>query len=269
MSLFLDLPEQRAPSSIMMPSRAHGNSAPMGKAAIMAGRVEAADSLDFFPTPPWVTRCILHELLARYGINPSMSVWEPAVGAGHCAGPIIEAGHTCYASDVVEYGWANLGGPMPRRGSFVDGPYGRAIAPPTNSGMVDMVYTNPPFVGSVAFAQRALQIASRCVVLIVRLAWLESAERWELRQRHPLALSVNFAERVAMFRGRWDPKGTSATAYAVMVWLRDGPDKPWSDGPDGLGTRTITIAPGARKRWEKPSDLERFEGTFHRYDTVI
>jgi hypothetical protein len=267
MSLFLDLPEQRAPRPVLLPQRAHGNIAPMGHAAVMAGRVEASDSLDFFPTPPWVARCILHEVLGRYGIDKPMSVWEPAVGAGHCAGPIMEAGHVCHASDVAEYGWANLGGPMPRQGTFVNGRFG--IGLPVPNGGVDMVFTNPPFVGSVAFAERALQVARKAVVLIVRLAWLEGIERFELRQRHPLALSVNFAERVAMFQGRWDPKATSATAYAVMIWLRDSHNMPWQDGPDGLGTRTITVAPGARKRWERPHDLERFEGSFRRYDVWL
>ena len=38
---------------------------PSGSTAVMARRVEAPDSLDFFPTPPWATRALVEHVLFR------------------------------------------------------------------------------------------------------------------------------------------------------------------------------------------------------------
>ena len=53
--------------------------------AVMAQRVEAKDSLDDFPTPPWATRALLEHIIERGGYTNTLTCLEPACGAGHMA----------------------------------------------------------------------------------------------------------------------------------------------------------------------------------------
>ncbi|GBF56420.1 hypothetical protein PbB2_00076 [Candidatus Phycosocius bacilliformis] len=278
-SLFDNLPVQLAPVDRLGPikGRVQPNGIVQGAAAVMAGRIEPVDSLDFFPTPPWVIRCLLGEVLPEItgyvgqlrGKSVVSSVWEPACGAGHMAGPMADFFDVVHASDVADYGFPNLGQPCPRRGSFVAE---RGLDPlPEPDGGVDWVITNPPFNLSLAFARRALAVARIGVVLLVRLGWLEGIERWRFRQEFPLFCAVSFAQRVAMFKGRWDPDGSSATAYAAMIWLRDNNGN-WTSGCGACGEpcleRTYCVAPQADARWWQPQDLDRWGGAWPRLDGV-
>lgn len=276
--LFGQLPVALAPPRAAMIAR--GTAPPgadMGHAAVMAGRVEAPDSLDFFPTPPWVARALVCEALplvcgwSRADLE-AMEFWEPACGAGHMAGPLTALGYRVHCSDVADYGFANPGGPCPRRGSFVALPGQAALPAP---GPVDVVITNPPFNLSAAFVRRAMEVARRAIVIVTRLSWLESRERWVLRQAAPLFAVINFSERVPMFKARWEPGGASATAYAVMVFCRDVESGAWVS-PDGVGTaperasyRGWTMPPGAPDRHGLPGDAARWGGGFARWDGMV
>jgi len=71
--------------------------------AVMAQRVEQADSLDDFPTPPWATRAFIsHYFDDDLG---ETSVWEPACGRGHMAQVLSEFFSTVRGSDVFDYGY--------------------------------------------------------------------------------------------------------------------------------------------------------------------
>src|SRR5690606_27106177 len=56
-----------------------------GARAIAARRLEPADSLDYFPTPPWATRALIEVVLPMLGRGPRASktpgplgrLWEP------------------------------------------------------------------------------------------------------------------------------------------------------------------------------------------------
>jgi hypothetical protein len=68
-----------------------------GARAIMAARQEPADSLDFFPTPPFATRALIERALPALGIGRTdlldMAAWESACGEGHMA-LVEESGST-------------------------------------------------------------------------------------------------------------------------------------------------------------------------------
>jgi hypothetical protein len=49
---------------------------------------------DFYPTPPWVTRCLLDTVALR-GV-----VWEPCAGQGAMAKVIVERGFQVVATDL-------------------------------------------------------------------------------------------------------------------------------------------------------------------------
>lgn len=194
--------------------------------AVMQRRLEAPDSLDFFPTPPWAVRALMTHVLADVvgGI-----CWEPACGEGHMARPLTEAFDDVHATDCHDYGFGGVHdflfpGPTP-------------IAP-------DWVITNPPFRLAPQFIEKALDVARDGCAMLVRTAFLEGNDRFRtLFQPSPPAIVAPFAERVPMIKGRVDEKASSATAYMWIVWRKG----------HGATTRVVWIPP-CRKALERPDD---------------
>ena len=218
---------------------------PRGSASVMARRREPPDSLDFFCTPPWSTRALFHHvLMPRMLWSPNDQAWEPACGEGHMSAVLEEFFATVIASDVFDYS----GGERERWPAgwwrvldFLDE---REEAP-----VVDWVVTNPPFKVANQFAWRSIALARKGVAFLVRTAWLEGADRYaRLFEPHPPAIIAQFAERVPMVRGRWDPEASTATSYAWVVWLR-GPQRP---------TEFMWIPPGQRDALTRPDDVRQF-----------
>lgn len=202
--------------------------------AVMSQRVEARDSLDLFPTPCWATRALCEWLLEVCYVLETSSVWEPACGLGDMVKPLREYFGECRASDVFDH-W---------------GGYGREIVDflmpnPEREFDYDFIATNPPFRLGEQFALTALSRAKRGVALLVRTAFLESAERHNnLFLPHPPSDILQFVERVPMFKGRLDRAGSTATAYCWLVWLKR---------IKGGQTQFHWIAP-CRRRLERDSD---------------
>lgn len=196
--------------------------------AVMQRRVEAHDSLDDFPTPPWATRALC-EFLADEGFDlAEMSCREPAANRGHMAVPLAEYFGSVDASDVHDYG----------AGFAV-----RDYLFPGDITVTDFTITNPPFRLAEQFIERAAALSSVGFAMIVRAAFLEGQGRFErLFSRNPPAFVLQFTERVVMHKGRLAPEGSTATAYAWLVWL---------DGEEP--TQLRWIAP-CRKRLERSTD---------------
>jgi hypothetical protein len=199
--------------------------------AVMQRRVEAHDSLDDFPTPPWATRALCEWLL--HGVNQPLSqftVREPAANRGHMVKPLAEYFHHVEASDVHDYG---VGYPV---ADYLWGPIPE---------MVDWTITNPPFRLAEQFIERGYQSSERGVAVIVRAAFLEGQGRFDrLFSIKPPSHVLQFTERVVMHKGRLAPEGSTATAYAWIIWMADQRD-----------TRLRWIAP-CRKKLERASDYE-------------
>lgn len=181
--------------------------------AVMAQRVEPPDSLDYFPTPPWVTRALLHQLV-QHGYSRhdlSEKCWEPACGEGDMVRPLRESFADVYASDCHDYGWGH------EIDDFLSSSDRRFLFP--TDRRADWIITNPPFRLAERFALAALDRVVCGVALLVRLAFLESKGRHErlFMPRPPLCVLV-FTERVTMLKGQLDPKGSGATAYCWLVW---------------------------------------------------
>ena len=80
--------------------------------------------------------------------------------------------------------------------------------------------------------------------MLVRAAFLESVGRHDrLFGKTPPDFVLQFTERVVMHRGRLAPEGSTATAYAWLVWM----------GPGRRDTRLRWIAP-CRKNLEREGD---------------
>jgi hypothetical protein len=196
--------------------------------AVMQQRSEPHDSLDDFPTPPWATRALCEWLMlnGEHDLD-HMTCREPAANRGHMVRPLCESFPSVEASDVHDYG---AGFDVE---DYLFGP------PPAG---VDWTITNPPFRLAEQFIERALATSRRGVAMIVRAAFLESVGRYQrLFSETPPSHVLQFSERVVMHKGRLAPEGSTATAYAWLVWTGNA------------DTRLHWLAP-CRKRLERAED---------------
>jgi hypothetical protein len=94
---------------------------------------------------------------------------------------------------------------------------------------------NPPF-GKKAeqFALKAIEQARVGAAIFAQLRWLETIGRYErLFKDRPPTLIAFFTERVALHMGKWDPEGSSATAYIWLIWVKGmAPRAPFWIPPD-------------------------------------
>jgi len=199
--------------------------------AVMAQRIEAGDSPDDFPTPPWATRGLIEYILKPKAALASMTCLEPACGAGHMAKVLGEYFHEVHCSDAYDYGYA---------------PVRNFLTAPSQLNSFDWVITNPPFRLAEEFVLRSLKIARRGVAILARTVFIESVGRYEtIFRRSPPSKFAQFTERVPMVRGRLDKKATTATGYAWLVW-----EKAASGAP------RLMWVPPCRKKLEREGDYD-------------
>lgn len=198
--------------------------------AVMAQRIEQADSLDDFPTPPWATRAFVSHYFDED--LSDTSAWEPACGRGHMAQVLSEHFGAVRASDIFDYGY----------GEVQDFLTGLAAL-----RCVDWVITNPPFRLAEDFLQRGRQVARKGVALLTRTVFLESVGRYErVFKNAPPSTVLQYTERVPMVKGRLDRRASTATGYAWLVW---------DFNQEGQGTILDWIPP-SRRRFEQEGDYE-------------
>lgn len=211
---------------------------PAGSRAIMASRQEPDDSLDYFPTPPWATRALVELVLQRVEHIPALrskTALEPACGEGHMAEVLAEYFGKVETSDIHPHGYGRVAN----------------FLADAAAGPADWIITNPPFgANAEAFVLKALQLARVGVAMFLRLQWLETVGRYErVFKPYPPAVIAQFAERVPLHKGRWEPEGDTATAYLWIVWL---PRR------DTRHTEFVWIPPGQREALTRPDDAVRF-----------
>ena len=84
-----------------------------------------------------------------------------------------------------------------------------------NNEEYDLIIGNPPFSLAQEFLEKCFEIASdkTDIVMLLRLAFLESRKRYDFWQNHPVSKVYILSERPCFINGRSD-----ATAYCFMVW---------------------------------------------------
>lgn len=205
--------------------------------AVMQQRIEAHDSLEDFPTPPWATRALCEKL--RYAGEPieTQSVWEPACNRGYMARPLQEYFAEVFATDVHDYGWS---------GQQDEADFTFQSARPMLQP--DWIVTNPPFRLAERFIQTGLRIATRGIAVFVRSSFVEGVGRYDALFRHtPESVFMPFVERVVLWKGvlldpdvsitRWNKKRdqlvtekpTSATSYCWLVFEKSHKGKGYVD----------------------------------------
>lgn len=158
---------------------------------------------DLYETPPVAVRALLRvEKLPRY-------IWEPACGPGAIVKELRAVGHHVFASDLCCYdpdhqdagNWDFL---LEQR------------CPP---GFGQAIVTNPPFKLAHEFVAHALTLCPK-VIMLLRLAFLESEKRRDILDTGELARVHVFRKRLPMMhRDGWEgPKASSGMAFAWFVW---------------------------------------------------
>lgn len=216
----------------------------LSSTAVMARRVEPANSLDFFPTPPWATRALCAHVLPVAWPWPdafNCAAWDPACGEGHMAVALSEYFSAALASDIHGYGFGD------HVSDFLH-------PDPAYWPEADWIISNPPFNLAAEFVARAAGRARRGVAMLVRTQFAEGQDRYrKLFRDMPPQIDAVFAERVPMHRGRWVVNGSTATSYCWLVWLTRPRGGEWR------WTRRMWIPP-CRKKLTKPDDWLRFGG---------
>jgi hypothetical protein len=151
---------------------------------------------DFYPTPEWAT----HALIGNETFEGR--IWEPACGDGTMARVLRDTGRPIDASDLFDRGYGEAGI------DFLKSDRG-----------VENIVTNPPYNSAEGFVEAGLRQASRKLCLLLRLAFLEGANRQRtIFATTPPARVWVFSERITFYPAGAVQKGSGTTAYAGFVW---------------------------------------------------
>lgn len=175
------------------------------------------DGPDFYPTPAWAT----HALIDNERFDGD--IWESACGNGAMSSVLETTGQTVISSDLYDRGYGESGCDFLK-------PHRRA----------NNIVTNPPYNAAEGFVRSGIECSTRKVALLLRLAFLEGANRANTIFRHtPPSRVWVFSERITFYPAGAIQKGSGTTAYAWFVWDKDAPS-------------------GTELKWFKPGYKARF-----------
>lgn len=162
-------------------------------------RTADRDGPDYFPTPAWATEALI-EREKFVG-----DIWEPACGDGAMSRVLSDAGFRVTSSDLYDRGFGTSG---------VD--FLEASRPAAN------IITNPPYNAAEGFVHTGLRLAKRKLALLLRLAFLEGANRRRtiFDPKPPTRVWV-FSRRITFYPPGVTRAGSGTTAYAWLVWDKD------------------------------------------------
>lgn len=143
------------------------------------------------------------------------TIWECACGPGRIVNVLRQNSHKVYATDLVDY-------QCPDSESGVD-----FLMEPHPSFYIGAIVTNPPFKLAREFVTHALLLGVPKVIMLLRLAFLESTSRSAILDGGALAKVYVFKNRLPMMhRHNWQgKKSSSSLPFAWFVWdqAHDGP----------------------------------------------
>lgn len=155
---------------------------------------------DFFPTPAWAT----HALIDNEEFKGD--IWESACGNGAMS-KVLEQATTVTSSDLYKRGYGEAGV------DFL-----------TADWCADNIVTNPPYNAAEGFVRSGVRLARRKFALLLRLAFLEGANRANtIFSECPPARVWVFSERITFYPAGAVQQGSGTTAYAWFVWDKDAP----------------------------------------------
>lgn len=175
------------------------------------------DGPDFYPTPAWAT----HALIDNESFKGD--IWESACGNGTMSEVLSLTGCRVISSDLYDRGYGEVGH------DFL-----------ATKRRAANIVTNPPYNAAEGFVATCLQAAEHKFALLLRLAFLEGANRQKTIFTHtPPARVWVFSERITFYPLGAEVKGTGTTAYAWFVWDKDATG----------GTEVRWFKPGYKARY--------------------
>ena len=197
------------------------------------------EKLDYYPTPPWVTRALFRYVLGDF-VYLNNTCWEPACGNGHMSEVLTEQFKYVWSSDIVYYDYFPAG--------LTDFLNDDAPTPYQKDG-IDWIITNPPFNLAEEFILKALVRAKVGVAMFCRLQLLEGQHRYNhLFKDNPPWVVAPFVERANIHKAKVERKTTSTIPFAWFVWDKTRSTK--------LGTKLCWIPP-CKSLLEKDSDYDK------------
>ncbi len=156
---------------------------------------------DFFPTPRWATFALADNESLRG------EIWECACGDGAMSRVLEETECRVFSSDLYKRGYGEAGLDFLK-----------------TKRKADNIITNPPYNCAEGFVATGIRQAKRKFALLLRLAFLEGANRANTIFAHtPPSRVWVFSERITFYPTGVEPKGSGTTAYAWFVWDKDAP----------------------------------------------
>lgn len=158
---------------------------------------------DFFPTPPWATFALIDNEKFKG------EIWESACGDGTMSRVLEQTSQPVRSSDLYDRGYGEAGF------DFLEPKWS-----------ADNIVTNPPYNCAEGFVASGVKHSNRKFALLLRLAFLEGANRANtIFSKIPPARVWVFSERITFYPSGVEPKGSGTTAYAWFVWDKDAPDQ--------------------------------------------
>ena len=188
-----------------------------------AKRFADLDGPDFYPTPRWATYALIKS-------EPfDGDIWEPACGDGSMSEVLAETGNRIISSDLYDRGYGEAG---------LD--YLKADRRVAN------VVTNPPYNAAEGFVAKSLDVVEKKFALLLRLAFLEGANRANtIFHKNPPSRVWVFSERITFYPKGAVVAGSGTTAYAWFVWDKQN-QKP---------TELAWLKPGFKAQFSRSSRI--------------
>ena len=156
---------------------------------------------DFFPTPPWATFALIDN--EKFKGN----IWESACGDGAMSKVLEKTGCKVRSTDLFDRGY---------------GESGHDFLKATKTA--DNIVTNPPYNCAEGFVANGLGLANNKFALLLRLAFLEGANRANtIFSKCPPSRVWVFSERITFYMKGAKQAGSGTTAYAWFVWDKNAP----------------------------------------------
>ena len=183
-------------------------------------RLADLDGPDFYPTPPWATYALIDN--EKF----SKDIWEPACGDGAMSEILAKTGRPVASSDLYNRGYGDVG-----------------IDYLSSHRRASNIITNPPYNSAEGFVANGVKTAQNKFALLLRLAFLEGANRANtIFHKHPPSRVWVFSERITFYMKGAQTAGSGTTAYAWFVWDKD------HGGP----TELAWFKPGYKARFSSP-----------------
>lgn len=180
---------------------------------------------DFYPTPEWATFALMDIE------NFEGAIWECACGDGAMSDVLKSKGNDVISTDLFDRGYGESGV------DFL-----------TSERRVANIVTNPPFHSAESFVAQGIKLSEKKFALLLRLAFLESANRANtIFLKNPPSRVWVFSERITFYPRNVEKAGSGTTAYAWFVWDKDSPGS----------TELKWIKPGYKNAYSKQQSSQK------------